>query len=251
MHRRRCRSLAPVRQYYGKWPFKRFLGMQEPVSVLFSVFNGAMHVRGLIRFLRDSPRRDSMRLIWIGYAVASVNLWLWSAVYHARDFLWTERLDYFAGTIAIMYSLHAAVIRTLGVTRTPARAAILVAFAYWAVRHIQYQISLGDRFDYGYNMTVGLAAAFAHAVLWFGWMAYAYFARKKRYVAMGAYALCGVAAAMVFEIFDFPPIAWAVDAHALWHIGTVPFILPWYAFLAEDARDRTASVVLIPRTKAK
>jgi len=29
----------PVQQYYGKWPFWRLLGMQEPASLLFSTLN--------------------------------------------------------------------------------------------------------------------------------------------------------------------------------------------------------------------
>jgi hypothetical protein len=35
----------PVQQYYGKWPFWRLLGMQEPASVLFSALNFWAHWR--------------------------------------------------------------------------------------------------------------------------------------------------------------------------------------------------------------
>lgn len=48
---------ASVEQYYGKWPFYRFLGMQEPMSVLFSIANGYMHYRHwpiLKRYLPDT-----------------------------------------------------------------------------------------------------------------------------------------------------------------------------------------------------
>src|SRR6202035_885253 len=37
----------PVQQYYGKWPFYRFAGMQEPASVAFSLMNLWFHVQGL------------------------------------------------------------------------------------------------------------------------------------------------------------------------------------------------------------
>jgi hypothetical protein len=36
-----------TQQYYGKWPFRRFAGMQEPASVAFSVANLLMHVLGV------------------------------------------------------------------------------------------------------------------------------------------------------------------------------------------------------------
>lgn len=35
-----------IEQYYGKWPFWRFLGAQEPASVLFSLLNLYAHVKG-------------------------------------------------------------------------------------------------------------------------------------------------------------------------------------------------------------
>src|ERR1700753_2957886 len=35
-----------VQQYYGKWPFWRFAGMQEPASVLFSLLTLYGHVQG-------------------------------------------------------------------------------------------------------------------------------------------------------------------------------------------------------------
>jgi hypothetical protein len=41
------------------------------------------------------------------------------------------------------------------------------------------------------------------------------------------------------EVFDFPPIARALDAHALWHAATVPIAAMWYQWLVEDARECT------------
>lgn len=42
----------PVWKYYGKWPFVRWAGMQEPASVLFSLANLAAHALCLLRFVR-------------------------------------------------------------------------------------------------------------------------------------------------------------------------------------------------------
>lgn len=54
----------PVPQFYGKWPFVRFLGMQEPASVLFSLFNFLSHF-WMIRKFREDVRKDSpMFYVW-------------------------------------------------------------------------------------------------------------------------------------------------------------------------------------------
>ncbi|KAL4437289.1 hypothetical protein ABPG75_004428 [Micractinium tetrahymenae] len=42
-------GVAP-QKYYGKWPFARLAGMQEPASVLFSLLNLAAHAHCLARF---------------------------------------------------------------------------------------------------------------------------------------------------------------------------------------------------------
>lgn len=42
----------PVWKYFGKWPFVRWAGMQEPASVLFSLANLAVHALCLLRFTR-------------------------------------------------------------------------------------------------------------------------------------------------------------------------------------------------------
>ena len=43
--------------------------------------------------------------------------------------------------------------------------------------------------------------------------------------------------AALLEIFDFPPLWGLLDAHALWHVCTVPLPSIWYAFIQEDARE--------------
>jgi len=44
-------------------------------------------------------------------------------------------------------------------------------------------------------------------------------------------------AAISLELFDFPPWARIIDAHALWHLSTAPIALRWYDFLVEDSLD--------------
>jgi hypothetical protein len=83
---------SKIHQYYGKWPFWRFIGMQEPASVLFSILNGYRHYVGHKKYkniVRGSfPWKTSM--VWYGYA--ALNVWFWSAIFHARDFPFTEKV---------------------------------------------------------------------------------------------------------------------------------------------------------------
>lgn len=54
----------PVPQFYGKWPFVRFFGIQEPASVFFSFLNLVAHWR-MIRKFRSEVRNDSpMYYVW-------------------------------------------------------------------------------------------------------------------------------------------------------------------------------------------
>ena len=33
---------------------------------------------------------------------------------------------------------------------------------------------------------------------------------------------------MLLELLDFPPLLWTLDAHSLWHLGTIPVTFVWY-----------------------
>ncbi|KAK4353043.1 hypothetical protein RND71_028561 [Anisodus tanguticus] len=41
---------------------------------------------------------------------------------------------------------------------------------------------------------------------------------------------------MLIEIYDFPPYATLVDAHALWHATTIPLTYIWWSFIQDDAK---------------
>lgn len=82
----------PVHQYYGKWPFYRLWGMQEPASVLFSILNGYYHYKGLRRYCKRIGSNFPLRPVMVFYGFASINTWVWSTVFHARDLPSTEKV---------------------------------------------------------------------------------------------------------------------------------------------------------------
>ena len=75
---------VPIQQYYGKWPFWRYAGMQEPASVIFSLANLLLHIWGLGEVRKDIPEEHPMKRYYIRWAYISCNAWIWSAVFHTR-----------------------------------------------------------------------------------------------------------------------------------------------------------------------
>lgn len=84
---------SKIHQYHGKWPFVRILGIQEPASVIFSLFNGYYHYKGLKKYLKvQGINQHNYRSILFWYGTSAVNVWFWSAVFHTRDFPFTEKV---------------------------------------------------------------------------------------------------------------------------------------------------------------
>ncbi|KAI0285234.1 Per1-like protein [Russula brevipes] len=246
-----------VQQYYGKWPFWRLAGMQEPASVAFSFANLLMHVLGADWLRRGVHPAHPMRPFYLTWARLSVNAWVWSAVFHTRDTPLTEKLDYFSAALAILYALYMTVVRlfhlypgTRAYPGRPGRFAIsyawraLAAVAYFA--HVAY-LGLSPRFDYTYNVIFNLVLGLVHNALWLlfalpgsSWFArYAAMPRSYRpaHAGTAAVTVALTTAATALELFDFPPLGRVLDAHALWHLATAPLAVLWYDFLLTDAQD--------------
>jgi post-GPI attachment to proteins factor 3 len=75
---------APVQQYYGKWPFWRFAGMQEPAAVAFSLLNLWSHVRGMRKVQNKIPNNHPMKTYYLVWSFVSINAWFWSSIFHTR-----------------------------------------------------------------------------------------------------------------------------------------------------------------------
>lgn len=149
--------------------------MQEPASVIFSIANGYMHVRGIQGFRRRTSLKNPLRRLYLLWGFASVNTWIWSTIFHIRgaygpfivtrefpkltlfcspaDKPWSERMDYFSAALGITYSLFLAIVRIWHLYPTPSRptysvsfrrVAFIAASAYFC--HVVYLSSL-ERFD--------------------------------------------------------------------------------------------------------
>lgn len=234
-----------IEQYYGKWPFTRFCGLQEPASVIFSIFNGYMHYRGLVHIANTMPPCYPLKMYHQLYAILNIHAWIWSTVFHARDFPWTERMDYYAAASIVLYAFYVAVVRVFRLYQRKRRR----MWAIWTglcclafVGHVGYLASL-QRFDYTYNVIVCAVVGGLSNILWVGfWIAN----RKSRpYAYRIALLAILITLFMSLELFDFPPIWGIFDAHSLWHGSTVLLVWGWYEFVkrdveweAEEMKDR-------------
>lgn len=221
-------------QFHGKWPFIRILGMQEPAAAIFSLLNLVAHLQLLRRFLVQVHPECPMKNVWIFYGLVSINAWICSTIFHSRDVEFTEKLDYFSAFSIVVYSLLAFFFRILGSWRKTSKYANymtgLACFALFA-RHIII-LNGSDRFDYSYNMAMNVGVGLVNSFCWLYW-AYKHW-KERRYVKKAVIAVILLDISVLLELLDFVPIFWTFDAHALWHLSTVPIHYFWYDFVTQD-----------------
>ncbi|THV06924.1 Per1-like protein [Dendrothele bispora CBS 962.96] len=256
-------SGTKIVQYYGKWPFWRFAGMQEPASVAFSLLNLWAHWRGASKIRREISSANPLRSYYLWWSFASINTWVWSAIFHTRDTPTTEKLDYFSAALTILLALYFTVIRlfhlytpprlSLATERSSQKTATLKLWttlcAIAFICHISY-LTLLPRFDYFYNVVFNLIIGLTHNALWLVYSLPASLplirrfpnrpkTYRPRFVGKAAILVFFTTAATGLELFDFPPFGRMIDAHALWHLSTAPIAVYWYRFLVEDASDES------------
>lgn len=220
-----------VPQFYGKWPFARLFGIQEPASALFSFFNGLSHLVMICYFNRRVSSSAPLYYVWHAYALIALNAWFWSVIFHIRDTNFTEMMDYFSAILLVLYSLFALFVRvevemSTRLLSSLAAAVLLIYFIY----HVHYLAFV--KFDYGYNMKANVIAGACNGVGWLWWAKRVW--RRQPYVWKGIVSIVLVMLLLLLELGDFPPVLWILDAHALWHAGTAPVALLWYSFLVDD-----------------
>jgi hypothetical protein len=222
-----------VPQFYGKWPFVRLFGIQEPASAIFSVLNGFSHILMLRYFRSKVTSAAPMFYIWHIYSLSAINAWIWSTVFHIRDTNFTELMDYFSAMLMVLVSLFTVCVR---LPRLPYRrwcggcAAIILLSFY--IYHVHYLAFID--FDYSYNMKANLTAGILNA---FGWVLWSLLVRKQQpYVWKAVVSILLLSGLILLEVWDFPPLWWTFDAHSLWHAGTILIPLLWYQFLVDDSR---------------
>ena len=207
------------------------MGMQEPFSVFFSLLNFLAHQYGLQRIRTIIPEDYSLRKYYVAFGRFGLTSWVFSMVFHTRDFNVTEKLDYFAAGASVMYGLYYTPIRVFRLDRQrPLQQSILRLWTTLCVllytAHVFY-LSFW-KWDYTYNMAANVAAGIVQNLLWTGFSILSYQELRKSWAAWPGLIVAWIVLAMSLELLDFPPLGGMIDAHSLWHLGTVGPTLWWY-----------------------
>lgn len=220
-----------IQQFYGKWPFYRFLGMQEPFSVLFSLGNLWAHWDGLNKVRTKIPTSYPMRRFYEYLANFGIASWIFSSIFHTRDFRLTEELDYFAAGASVLYGMYYTPIRVFRLdTRTPRRRSFLRFWTMFCVGlyicHVFY-LKFID-WNYTYNMAANVMVGTAQNILWTYFSVKRYRESKRMWAVWPSFVVAWLLFAMSMELFDFPPWFGCIDAHSLWHLFTIAPTILWY-----------------------
>ncbi|KAL7629301.1 hypothetical protein AAE478_000821 [Parahypoxylon ruwenzoriense] len=250
---RRLGRGEPVTQFHGKWPFVRVLGMQEPFSVLFSLGNLVAHQNGLAKLRQQIPSAYPLRRYYELFACFGIAAWVSSAIFHTRDFRATEQLDYFAAGASVLYGMYYTPIRVFRLDKpTPRRRSVLHFWTAFCcalyVAHVAY-LKLW-RWNYTYNMAANLTVGLVHNALWsyFSWKKWS--ESHRTWTTWPGVIVAWLMMVMSLELLDFPPLWGALDAHSLWHLGTIAPTVLWYNFMVKDSQEELASTVKLKDVKA-
>ncbi|EEB09750.1 GPI-phospholipase A2 activity regulator [Schizosaccharomyces japonicus yFS275] len=227
----------PAEQFHGKWYFIRFFGIQELLSVLFSIFNFITHYRGMKKIIRLVPDSHPNKKRYIAWCIVGMNAWLWSSVFHVRDTKLTEKLDYFSAGGFVLFGLYNTVMLLFRIDKW--RFGGFITFIWSVICGTAYILHISYlsfyTFDYGYNMLANVIVGLLQNLLWFY---YSWSHRKlgPSWTTWPAFIVISLMAAMSLELFDFAPLADLLDAHALWHLSTVPITYYLYEFLVRESQ---------------
>lgn len=205
--------------------------MQEPFSVLFSIGNLWAHWIGLNKVRTLIPATYTLRPFYIVLAYVGIGSWILSAIFHTRDFLATEQLDYFAAGANVLYGTYYCPVRVFRLDKpTPRRRSVLRAWTLLCITlylcHVAYL--KGVHWDYTYNMTANIAVGTVQNVLW-SWFSYKKYKESGRlWATWPGIVVAWVMFAMSMELHDFPPWFESIDAHSLWHLFTIGPTILWY-----------------------
>ncbi|CAG12654.1 unnamed protein product, partial [Tetraodon nigroviridis] len=206
-----------VPQFHGKWPFARFLCFEEPASALASLLNGLACLLMLLRYRSAVPRQSPM--------------------YHTIN-AFSLKMDYFCATAVILYSIYLCCVRTLGLRR-PAVSSIVGVFLILAfTSHVSYLTFVS--FDYGYNMAANTSIGLVNLLWWLCWC-------WQNRGTLPYWWKCGLVVLLLhglalLELLDFPPMLWVLDAHAVWHLSTIPVHFLFYRFVEVEEREFATSL---------
>lgn len=172
-----------------------------------------------------------MRKYYVAFAYFGMVAWTFSMIFHVRDYPFTEQMDYFAAGASVLYGFYYTPVRIFRLDRGDAKMSSMLRI--WTVvcclmfaGHVTYL--KWYKWDYGYNMAANVVIGMLQNSLW-SVFSFQKYMRSGRFWAMWpGIVVAWILLAMSFELLDFPPLWGCLDAHSLWHLGTVVPTMIWY-----------------------
>lgn len=267
-----------VYQFHGKWPFLRVFGIQEFASMVFSLCNFIPHYLGYKKIKKTANENPQSKQILSRaffnlklMAVITQMAWIFSAIFHVRDFDITEKLDYYFAGLTVLSGFYNLGFRYFKLYLHSRRFYGIIFTFLCIAAYAGHIYRLVTDWLYTYNMRANIFVGVLQNIFW-GLSCYSlytkYYEEEKEekslnlshldYVVPGRtilgkfykkspklYSLyplmmcfiviCG----MALEIFDFPPFFFdLIDAHSLWHLVTIiPPVMGWYDWLIWDVNE--------------
>jgi hypothetical protein len=188
------------------------------------------YYRGTRLVAQRVPDTYVLKPFYIILGIFGMNAWVWSSVFHTRDFLFTERADYFSAGASVMYGLFYTPLRLFDIHKRDSRRtkpyitvwAGLCLFAFLA--HVYYLSFV--TFSYSYNMAANVVVGLLQNFMWIYYSLTRAGSKRGLWVWTPVFVVVYVSCAMSLELFDFFPFADTLDAHSLWHAATIPMVFP-------------------------
>ncbi|CUM65901.1 uncharacterized protein PRCAT00003551001 [Priceomyces carsonii] len=266
-----------VLQFHGKWPFIRVLGIQELASTIFSCGNLLVHCIGIKKLLKETISLDGkFRCQYTNVLLTSfitILAWTCSTIFHIRDVLITERLDYFLAGLVVLMSFHLIGSRLFRLYH-PKKRILKYAYSFGCLlAYCGHIYRLLTDWLYTYNMRANILCGILQNVclyclcfqLYYKYyqtesgetddkvirmnhLKYAkdktlfssFYTRSPKLYSLYPLLLSFiVTVGMSLEIFDFPPVFFdLIDAHSLWHLVTIfPAYYGWYEWMIWDINE--------------
>ncbi|KAK0178531.1 hypothetical protein PV327_007412 [Microctonus hyperodae] len=218
-----------VPQFYGKWPFIRMCGFQEPASVIFSLLNFYAHIIMYKKLRKEIRFSMPMTYIWSYFTIVCLNCWFWSAMFHARDKPFTEAMDYSGAFLMVVTLLYCMVLRLYYGSNLYFFVTTCVYITV-LVTHLSHLWS--ENINYAYNMKINIFYGFLTFITTMIWW-YRNFNEMHHISYIGWFNILTVTVTLL-ELADFSPLLWVFDAHAMWHASTAPLVYLLYRFIIAD-----------------
>lgn len=189
------------------------------------------HWNGREKIISQIPAYYPLRKYYVLFGNIGIATWIFSTIFHTRDFRLTEEFDYLAAGASVLYGMYYTPIRVFRLDKpTAGRESMLRVWTVTCILAYLFHVAYLKlvTWDYGYNMTANVICGVTQNLLW-SWFSWKQYRKVRRaWAAWPGIAVAWVMLAMSLELLDFPPLWGSLDAHSLWHAGTIAPAIIWY-----------------------